>query len=124
MGDARGTAEKRLHAQTAAGAAVAYSVETVVHGILEPGGVNMAPLLFCLNDLQRLVHREASCFIRVVFHHKRNNRLTHDDADIAWLAGIFLLGAARAVHGSQAGQRVIKDDAPGNGIGDDMLEFG
>jgi hypothetical protein len=83
-----------LHGPAAAGAAIAYGVETAQHGLLEKGMVYVSAFVLGPEYIQGLLVSNPFGPAGMVLDNKIGKRLAYDQADIQWITRVFAGGAA------------------------------
>jgi len=103
------------------GAAVADGVKPAEHHVLEKGMVDVAPVMFRLENLLGFILGDPTAFIRMVRGDEPGKGLSHYQADAHRDAGIGAGGPTRAVQGQDM-VWMPQYDFPGRGIRNDLFQ--
>src|SRR5512143_256649 len=98
-----------LHGAAAALAAVADSIETVEHCILEEGMMDVPALVLGAQDLDGFIARDPARPLRLMFVDETGKGIAHNKADVHGLAWMLARGAAGALEHDDT-VRVLHDD--------------
>jgi len=111
-----------VHRPAAAGTAVADSIESPQHGVLEEGVMDMAALVFGVQNLRSLLLADPTGATWVILTDKAGKGLANHQADVQGLAGVGAHGAAGTFQDDDM-VRVVQHNVAGHGVGDRLFQI-